>query len=417
MDLYDVLKIGPSASAEEVRSGYLTMSRIHHPDKSTASSSTSAAAFRNINQAYTILSDPTLRNFYDKHGLEATLLAQEDVAGDAEAFSLIPADERLSNLQERVRKLVRVSEELNSQKFQQPSGSITIGTRILSYHPWYRSWTHSSLNFGVSLFSGKSSLSLFASSHVQRGGAAVTRASVILGTALSPSITTRSVAHFLGGRWPALELMVQKSVTDETVLRQTVAIEDGGQGGLVLNTEWIQQLEESLIGTLGVTVGSSRGISVELLKKIGGNWLPDWRGKLRFGLSSTGDITIGGKSKFKATDTLEFHAGPNLNIAKGSVNFEVAVQTQLDPIVKEQEGAFPTMLTWSIAVEYPDEVTVAVKILRGGFSFNFPIELPVVETKSALIAALAVWTFAPLIVNSVRKLVSKWSSPFAEDSQ
>jgi hypothetical protein len=404
MDLYDVLNISPTASVEEVRNGYLTMSRIHHPDKSVGSQSTEA--FRNINQAYTILSDPTLREFYDKHGLDATLLAQEDVTGDLEKFSLVPSTEKLANLQERVKRLVRSSEELNAQRFLQPSGSITIGTRILSYNPFYRSWSHSATSFGVSVYSaGKHSLSLYSSSHVQRGGAAITRASFILGTALSPSITTRSIVHFMGGRWPALELMVQKSLTDRTVVRQTLAFDSGS---FVVNTEWIQQLAEALIGTLGVSLGASRGMSIELAKKLGGSFLPDWRGKLRFGLSTAGEVSIGGKAKFKAGEGLEFHAGPNVNLAKGSVDFELAVQTELEPIVKEQEGAFPTMLTWSIALELPDEeLTVGIKLSRGGYTFHFPIQLPAPETKWALIGALAVWTFSPLCVRTVKRLLAK----------
>jgi hypothetical protein len=148
-------------------------------------------------------------------------------------------------------------------------------------------------------------------------------------------------------------------------------------------------------------------MSVEVAKKNGGKFLPKWRGKLRFAYSSSGDISVGGKAKFMAGEGLELHAGPNVNLAKGSVNFEVAVQTELDPIVKEQEGAFPTILTWSLAVEYPDELTIGIKISRGGFTFHFPIELPVVDTKWALIGALAAWTFAPLVTKSVKQLVMR----------
>jgi curved DNA-binding protein CbpA len=74
-DLYDILNVSRGASAEEIRNGYLSMSRIHHPDKAGVSSS-STSAFRNVNQAYKILSDDALREFYNKHGLEATLLAE-----------------------------------------------------------------------------------------------------------------------------------------------------------------------------------------------------------------------------------------------------------------------------------------------------------------------------------------------------
>ena len=403
MDLYEVLNVQSSASPEEIRNGYLSMSRIHHPDKASGSST---SEFRNINQAYTILSDPTLREFYDEHGLEAAMMAQEDIATD-EKFSLVPSSEKLSDLRKRVKRMVRSSKELDAQRFLQPTGSITIGTRILSYSPFYHSWSHSSTNFGVALLTGKHSVSLFASSHVQRGGAAVSRASVVLATAFSPSITTRSMVHFMGGRWPAIECMIQKALTEETVVRQTFALDDGK---LVLGTEWIQQLAESVIGTLGLTVGAARGMSVEIAKKLGGRVLPDWRGKIRMNLSSDGEIALSGKSKFHAADGLEFHAGPSVNISKGSVGFEVAVQTELEPVVEEQEGAFPTVFTWSLLMEYPDELTVGLKLSRGGFMFNFPIELPVAETKWALIGALAVWTFAPLFARGSKQLYSTMSA-------
>ena len=145
MDLYDVLNIPASASQDEVRNGYLSMSRIHHPDKSSSSSSD---AFRSINQAYTILSDPSLREFYDKHGLDATLLAQQDI-GEDKQYSLVPASDKISDLEKRVRRLIRSSKELEAQRFLQPSGSISIGTRILSYSPMYHSWSHSSNSVGV----------------------------------------------------------------------------------------------------------------------------------------------------------------------------------------------------------------------------------------------------------------------------
>jgi hypothetical protein len=99
-----------------------------------------------------------------------------------------------------------------------------------------------------------------------------------------------------------------------------------------------------------------------------------------------------------------------VNISKGSVGFEVAVQTELEPVVEEQEGAFPTVFTWSLLMEYPDELTVGLKLSRGGFMFNFPIELPVAETKWALIGALAVWTFAPLFARGSKQLYSTMSA-------
>ena len=407
-DLYDLLNVGSQASAEEIRNGYLTMSRIHHPDKSALP--TSSAAFLNINRAYKVLSDPTLREFYDKYGPDATMLAEQEYAtmasGDAQ---LVPAADKLGLLEKRVRTLIRASEELATQRFLQPSGSIAMGTRVMSYSPFYHSWSHSSANFGVSLLSGKHSIALYSSSHTQRGGAAITRASLILGTSFTPSVTSRAMVHLMGGRWPVGELMVQKTISEETVVRQTVMLEDVGKKGLAVSTEWIQQLSAVLVGTLGVTMGSTRGASVEVAKKAGGGWLEKWRGKLRLGLSSSGDLSIGGKAKFQPVTGLELHVGPQLSAA-GQVSFELAIQKELPPVVEEQEGAFPTYLNWSIGLQYPDELTVGIKLSRGGFSFHFPIELPAVESRWVLIGVLAAWTFAPLVVKSGSHFVSSITS-------
>lgn len=394
MNLYEVLSVEQSSSPEEVRNGYLSMSKVHHPDKS--SSSTSAAEFRKVNEAYTILSDPTLREFYDKHGYDSALLAKSE-SERISNLTLLPQDHRLKVLESRVRGLVRASDELNAQRFLQPSGTITIGTRLLSFSPMYHSWSYSATSFGVSLLTGKYSVSLFSSSHIQRGGGGITRASVVLGAAMTPSITSRAVVHLMGGRYPALELMMQKSFTDETTLRQSLSLDNG----LSVATEWIQQIGQVIVGTLGVTVGATRGISMEMAKKIGGDFAPNWRGKLRLGLLANGELSIGGKAKFSPAQGLELHVGPNLQVSSGRLAFELAFQKELEPLVEEQQGAFPTLLTWSIALEYPDELTLSLKLTRGGFSLNFPLELPVVESRWMLIGALAVWTFAPIVAKTV----------------
>jgi hypothetical protein len=93
---------------------------------------------------------------------------------------------------------------------------------------------------------------------------------------------------------------------------------------------------------------------------------------------------------------LEVHAGPQISASTG-MSFEITVQKELENLVEEQEGAFPTYLQWSLGLQVPDELTVGIKISRGSFSFHFPIELPASESKWALIGVLAAWTFAPLV--------------------
>jgi hypothetical protein len=373
------------------------MSRVHHPDKGSGEAET----FRNVNRAYKILADPTLRAFYDKHGYEPTLLAEStEVMGEDGMGALTRVDDRLKFLESKVRAMIRSSEELRVQRFLQPSASITMGSRILSYDPFWYSWSMSSTNAGISLYSGKYSVSVYQSSHVQRGGGAVSRATLILGAAWTPLLSGRAVTHLMGGRRPALELMIQKQISEETVVRQSLVVDDPSIKSIALSTEWIQQLGAVIVGTLGVTMGRTRGVSLEVSKKIGGPYVSSiirrLRGRVRVGMMSNGDIRIGGKAKYVIAEGLEVHAGPQLSVSSG-LSFEVAVQKELDNMVQEQEGAFPTYLQWSLGLQMPDELTIGIKITRGSFSFHFPIELPAPESKWALIGVLAAWTFAPLV--------------------
>ena len=395
MSLYDTLNVAADADPETIRNGYLSMSRLHHPDKSAGSD---GAAFRDVNRAYKVLSDPTLREFYDKHGLGPTELLDADTLASAQ---LVRSEKsRVGILEHRVRTLMRTSDELHAQRFLQPTVSMTMGSRILQYSPLYHTWSYTATQAGVSMLTGKHSLALFASAHTQRGGAAVSRASLILGSAFSPSITTRAVVHVMGGRWPGFEVMVQKSVSDETVLRQTFSVDKA----ITVSTEWIQQLGAVVIGTLGVTLGQTRGISMELVKKAGGPF-SRFRAKVRLGLVSDGLLSLSSKVKFVPVNGIELHVGPSIN-STGNLSFDLAFQTELPPLVEEQEGAFPTLLQWSLGLEYPQNLTVGIKLSRGGFNFNFPIDLPEVETKWALIAALALWTFAPFATRGLLSQVT-----------
>ena len=67
--LYDVLGVSSSDLADDpdiVRRKYKQMALRVHPDKS--SDDRSEQAFKKVHRAYTVLSDPSLRNIYDKYG-------------------------------------------------------------------------------------------------------------------------------------------------------------------------------------------------------------------------------------------------------------------------------------------------------------------------------------------------------------
>lgn len=63
-DYYDILGVGKSASPEEIKKAYRKLALQHHPDKSNGDDK----KFKEINEAYQVLSDPAKRQRYDQFG-------------------------------------------------------------------------------------------------------------------------------------------------------------------------------------------------------------------------------------------------------------------------------------------------------------------------------------------------------------
>lgn len=70
IDLYAILNVGAEASPEEIRYAYRQLARQVHPDMQAQSTAT---LFRQVQEAYDILSDPTRRAAYDRMRVEAGL--------------------------------------------------------------------------------------------------------------------------------------------------------------------------------------------------------------------------------------------------------------------------------------------------------------------------------------------------------
>lgn len=84
-DPYRVLGIGRSASEAEVKKAYRKLARRHHPDVNRNSKS-SEDRFKEIQEAYEILSDKKRRANYDKYGYDTAQPGFEDYAGAGERF-------------------------------------------------------------------------------------------------------------------------------------------------------------------------------------------------------------------------------------------------------------------------------------------------------------------------------------------
>ena len=70
--LYDALSIQPSATQDEIKKAYRKAALKWHPDKNKDNPNASEK-FKEVSQAYEVLSDPEKRKVYDQYGLEFLL--------------------------------------------------------------------------------------------------------------------------------------------------------------------------------------------------------------------------------------------------------------------------------------------------------------------------------------------------------
>ncbi len=82
-DYYKVLGVNKNASESEIRSAFRRLARKHHPDVNPGDESASSR-FKEINEAYEVLSDPEKRQKYDRFG--AQWKQYQQAGGSAEDF-------------------------------------------------------------------------------------------------------------------------------------------------------------------------------------------------------------------------------------------------------------------------------------------------------------------------------------------
>ncbi|MBI1864217.1 MAG: DnaJ domain-containing protein, partial [Nitrospirae bacterium] len=66
-DYYDVLGVKRDASEHEIKKAFRKLARQHHPDLNPGDK-TAEQRFKDINQAYEVLSDSSKRSQYDRFG-------------------------------------------------------------------------------------------------------------------------------------------------------------------------------------------------------------------------------------------------------------------------------------------------------------------------------------------------------------
>lgn len=80
---YDVLEIGPTAEPSAIKRRYYVLARKYHPDKVDKDDTEAADKFKDIAEAYQVLSDPDLRKKYDAEGRDGLSADKTSVAQDA----------------------------------------------------------------------------------------------------------------------------------------------------------------------------------------------------------------------------------------------------------------------------------------------------------------------------------------------
>ena len=68
---YEILSLDKNCSEHDIKKAYKKAALKYHPDRNPNNKETAEKKFKEIGQAYKILSDPNKRNIYDKYGEDA----------------------------------------------------------------------------------------------------------------------------------------------------------------------------------------------------------------------------------------------------------------------------------------------------------------------------------------------------------
>lgn len=82
-DYYEVLGVSKSATDEELKKAYRKLAKQNHPDANPENKEAAEKKFKEINEAYEVLSDKQKRNMYDQFGHSG----QNGYANDFSGFS------------------------------------------------------------------------------------------------------------------------------------------------------------------------------------------------------------------------------------------------------------------------------------------------------------------------------------------
>ena len=83
-DYYEVLGVGKTATDDELKKAYRRLAKKYHPDANPDNKEEAEAKFKEVNEAYEVLSNPQKRKMYDQFG---TADPSQGFGGTSEAIN------------------------------------------------------------------------------------------------------------------------------------------------------------------------------------------------------------------------------------------------------------------------------------------------------------------------------------------